>query len=482
MKRKLANTRHLCKVLLALMLVMGMALTTGCCCILPGGGGTESPVVNPSPTDPTAAPTEPADALQLLRRQMQEEGQAFACAYLGYLEFENDGLMAFLAQKGEGFMQALPFLQNGDSYEIAGLDTQGEVYLVIPGEDVGLTEVYGWRMTDDGEEVYDLPVFTSQSSDPFFLICNTYFYPDSMICFTDSSQQETVWFPMLNDYLFMDLLYTEDWEPAMGDITPYDQLLMDDQAAMRDTIDSTWFPPQAEDLMGSSWLWDGYDALGSYYKYQVDFRDGELDAFWRQGYDTEEMEYIGAPWSVEVKDGFCILSIDFGGFAGVRKYNVLMDQESGLIYTCQDATGGSIHPNYERLYRYLWVRSGADVSPESMEGAWERSYTEVEGDIRDAQPGACTVEISMIGAGEMVISYTDNEFPDQSFDNRWLYIVNNEEYGYFDGAWVAYVDYEGPYGTTYALSLLEDGSLLIRHSWTMEGIPFVSYEWFDRIN
>ena len=46
--------------------------------------------------------------------------------------------------------------------------------------------------------------------------------------------------------------------------------------------------------------------------------------------------------------------------------------------------------------------------------------------------------------------------------------------------WLADVDHVGPWDTTYAITLLEDGRLLLQNYWEVDGAPSVSYEWYER--
>lgn len=123
--------------------------------------------------------------------------------------------------------------------------------------------------------------------------------------------------------------------------------------------------------------------------------------------------------------------------------------------------------------------TGAEVA--AWIGNWERTHTEVEGDRQTTEAGLCNIAIAQLENGDLQIAYTDRDFPDNSYEDKALHIVPNEHGGYFDGSeWMAQVDHTGNFGMTYTLALLEDGSLLLRNYWLMEGAPMVSYEWFTR--
>ena len=48
--------------------------------------------------------------------------------------------------------------------------------------------------------------------------------------------------------------------------------------------------------------------------------------------------------------------------------------------------------------------------------------------------------------------------------------------------WLAEVQHLGEYETSWALTLLADGKLLLQTFWIMDGAPMVSYQWFERIS
>ena len=50
-----------------------------------------------------------------------------------------------------------------------------------------------------------------------------------------------------------------------------------------------------------------------------------------------------------------------------------------------------------------------------------------------------------------------------------------------NGLWVADVLHSAEDGTSYTVTLLSDGLLLLQNYWIMDGAPMVSYEWFERI-
>ena len=121
-------------------------------------------------------------------------------------------------------------------------------------------------------------------------------------------------------------------------------------------------------------------------------------------------------------------------------------------------------------------------SPMDMAGTWERAYTEVEGDRVETAPGTCIIVIAGESEDQLSISYTDREFPEQSYADKALHIVPDPEYTIFEQAvWVMEVEHTGPFGTSFLIALLEDGTLLVQNYWEMDGMPMVSHEWFRRV-
>jgi hypothetical protein len=116
-----------------------------------------------------------------------------------------------------------------------------------------------------------------------------------------------------------------------------------------------------------------------------------------------------------------------------------------------------------------------------MVGTWDLKRTEVEGDTVEAETGVCTLQIDTDGTGFFWISYRDNAFPEDDFTDRELLICSGELYpGCGNDTWFATVYQTDEDAVGHAVTLLEDGTLLMQHSWQMDGMPMVSYGWFQR--
>ena len=112
-----------------------------------------------------------------------------------------------------------------------------------------------------------------------------------------------------------------------------------------------------------------------------------------------------------------------------------------------------------------------------LTGSWRRMYSEVEGDRNENT--RATITITGDSEDSLVITYQDQDFPDDNFTEKALTIQEGEIYpGCSNDSWFADVAPTGMY--TYSLTLLEDGTLLLQCGFEFDGIPMVSYQWFGR--
>ena len=156
--------------------------------------------------------------------------------------------------------------------------------------------------------------------------------------------------------------------------------------------------------------------------------------------------------------------------------------EDNRIAPLCDDNGESLYYDfspYDRL-NYENLIGGAPIE---MVGTWELAWTEVEGDRNEAAPGGCTVEITTDGMGFFWISYSDRNYPDDNFSDAELLVSSGELYpDCGNNQWFAEV-----YGVSdelihYAVTLLDDGTLLMQYSWEMDGMPMVSYGWYKKLD
>ena len=136
--------------------------------------------------------------------------------------------------------------------------------------------------------------------------------------------------------------------------------------------------------------------------------------------------------------------------------------------------------SYDELPNPGW-NQGIDSS--ELVGTWELAWTEVEGDRNEAEPGACTIKITPDETGFFRFTYANKNFPEENIQDRELLVVPGELYpGCSNDQWIGEVTEESGDTVQYALTLLEDGTLLLQTYWEMDGMPWVSYGWYCRVS
>ena len=107
----------------------------------------------------------------------------------------------------------------------------------------------------------------------------------------------------------------------------------------------------------------------------------------------------------------------------------------------------------------------------------------MEGDRNEAAPGVCTIKITSDEAGFFRFTYANRDFPEENIQNRELIVVPGALYpGCSNDQWIGEVTEESGDTVSYALTLQEDGTLLLQTYWEMDGMPWVSYGWYERID
>ena len=159
-----------------------------------------------------------------------------------------------------------------------------------------------------------------------------------------------------------------------------------------------------------------------------------------------------------------------------------MDSSYSVAPLCND-NGESLifdFTSYHELPDPGW-NQGIDSS--ELVGTWELAWTEVEGDRNEAAPGVCTIEITPDETGFFRFTYSDRDFPDWNIQDRELLVIPGELYpGCSNDQWIGEVTEASEDPVHYALTLLEDGTLLLQTYWEMDGMPMVSYGWYARID
>lgn len=128
---------------------------------------------------------------------------------------------------------------------------------------------------------------------------------------------------------------------------------------------------------------------------------------------------------------------------------------------------------------YDFSTDGTVSDYNSLVGTWELAWTEVEGDRVEIAPGRCKLEITQ----QLKLSLRDRDFPEENIANRELTVIPYEMYpDCGNNQWMALVSAEDNADIHYVVTLLSDGSLLMQQNWEMEGMPMVSYGWFQRVS
>ena len=423
--------------------------------------------------------TEEDDSLDFIRQTMSGGSQLFAVAYFGYHETIDSDLPVdpyeAVSQEAPQLCENLPFLLEIPAERVIG--ETGDLFCVVPLEENAVVAVSkgAWDISSE-QYLYEETLYYSESGEPILVFCNNEGWePDTQLSISGAFG-EAVWYPYADDNHCAAPLRNDDWEDLFYDFSPYREMLIKDYADMK----GEWVMPTAEQLQNTYWAWEGYRKDGLETSYQLFFHDDTLSIQWNDGIDEEDHLYLNAPWELSCDEDYAVLSVDFGEFAGVLRYDLLYHEDYEQLYFGMDVSGEAMPIGWEPLHRFLtapWTPDSSD-----MAGVWELAWTEVEGDRNAADPGAKVIEITTDYEGLFWISYTDNEFPEWSFYDKELIVFPFEMYhGCYNNEWSAAVNYTGMNGTEYDVTAVDSNTLLMQHYWTVDGAPAVGYEWYRRV-
>lgn len=124
----------------------------------------------------------------------------------------------------------------------------------------------------------------------------------------------------------------------------------------------------------------------------------------------------------------------------------------------------------------------AEISVMDLVGTWEQVWAEVEGDRNEVDPSRYLLQITGEKENELFASYVCVDYSENGYTDRPLIRDDREMYpGCGNDSWVMDVDYISPFEATQAITLLENGDLLMQNSFFYDGtIPVVSYACFTR--
>ncbi len=475
------------RIFAAVLLVCGMILTAGCMEQTPLPTPTApQPVTQPKPVDTVPPTTEPSAgeiALNSLRQGMVETPQIFAVAYLGYHTDWNSGLPVDPFGAMEAYTpqlcEDLPFLLEIPQERVIG--EHGELFCIVPLDTDAQVAVSLGAWDEVNEEyIYEESLYLEQSGEPILLFCNdSGWVPDTQLSISGPSG-DVIWYPQLDDNECAMALLNDNGDDLFLDFSPYREMLAADYRETLENVEWEGILPTEEDLIGNTWVWSGYSKVGWEANYSVTFNQGYLDVCWNDGIDPMEHVYNNAPWTLEHKDGYAVLTIDFAEFAGVLRYDVLYSRFYDDLYIIQDVLQEEMNIGWEPLSRYLMKPAAPD--PMDMTGTWELVWTEIEGYREEAESNTCFLEITTDYEGLYWISYNDYAFPDENYENKELVVFPFEMYyGCGNDQWSATVNHTGKFGTEYSLTLLFNDTLLLQRYWEVDGAPMVSYASYRRV-
>ena len=434
-----------------------------------------TPPTQTEPTEPDRSENAGVLTLDALRQQLTAEGKVFAVAYLGMMPYEADTVWEYVDSLGDEIGKKMPFLAQIPETNMASAETYGEVYCLILADPDTTMEIYTHEADTDLTQL----IYEGCGEDPFLLICNATLALETELVFTQSGGENIRWTPKLDSYMYVELpRYANGTSDAM-DISPYEEMLLARYASVK--AESGWIAPTKAELENTTWYCDGYTEAGNRYEYRVSFHENTADVQWNPGYG-ETSEYTDAQWSLK-EDNICVLTMDFGEFAGVRKYDLLVNLDNGEMYIAVDVTEKTLTRDSEAQFSFLALDQSQpkETSPMDMVGRWERIQTEVDGSVEETPAGQVTITITGATEAELKITYTNQEFPENSYKNKAMSIVTDgDTMGFGHTKWIAQVEHVGSFGQTFALAIVED-MLVLRNDFVVDGAPGVSYETFRAV-
>lgn len=348
MKKNTLRVIKLVSILLAGLLLSGCAGLTQLEEIFTKG--TEAPETHQTTKKPNNKATEPTVAVdpeavfEDLQASISEE-RNIAVAYLGHFAQAPEDLNKALKESLPVFCEQYPFVLEVAEDRILG--ECGDLFCIVTREATASVSV---SKSADGEYAYDQNVAILDGAGVVLLFANSAGWgPDTLVNITDSTGSY-YWYPLLNDYLCTAQMLDADWNERLVDITPYTEQL---RASYRDRLETGWKLPSHEDLVGNTWSCTEWTNDGTMHHYEVTFGKETAYVHWNDSYDVQGHEYPAAPYTFEIKDGYAVVTFDFDQFAGILRFNFLLNETSGMLYTMLDVTGDEVVSGWDRLYRTL---------------------------------------------------------------------------------------------------------------------------------
>lgn len=442
------------------------------------------PIVETEPSDPVEESTEPTEpeqtSLDALRQEMAGTSQLFAVAYFGYQDTQDPELpvdpYGAMLEHAPLLCADRPFMLDIPTDSVVG--DCGHLLCIVPLDaDASVAVSIGTWDDENGIYIYDDMVYSSDNGKPILLFCDNIIGETDTQLYISGPSGEVFWSPDPADYLCLDPLLSENGDSLFLDFSAYRELLAADYRRVK-AADCVL--PTEEILIGKTWGGNEFLADGREFTYQIYFEEEVCSIRWNDGTGEGDQELSYPGWELTYKEDYAVLSVDLFTLSEIKNYNILYHEGYDELYVAMDVTAEEFTPGGEPLYRFLSHFTAPD--PTEMVGTWEQAWAEVEGYREETESGARMIEITLDDDGLYRISFTDHNFPEKSFKQKELVVFQEEMYmGCGNDQWIAAVNYTGSDGTEYAVTVLNDGTMLMQQYWEMDGAPCVSYGGYQRV-
>lgn len=341
-------------IFMSLILCAGIAAGCGAAPSEPeeNSSAVESKVETPSSSVPEKTESEPEKpvsdgGLAELRKEIKNADALFGAAFYGYSSsMESSAAADLLNIACPSAASEYPFAANIPAERVIA-NADGELYCIVPKDENTTVSVNRLMEGADGTLEISEVLYKSENGEPFLLLCNTAFSPDTEVVIVDGEGNSVSWYPYVDDNLFMSEGTDEMGDYLLSyDFSPYNAMLKEEYEAYQKGF---WVKPEQADLVGTSWSVTEY--YGEVEKtYDMTFDTNTVQIQWFDGGENHE---YNAEWSLEEKGDVVMLRVDLGNMDGIRYFPVLITTEGNLIYTSADFTSGTTPVRYEKMNRTL---------------------------------------------------------------------------------------------------------------------------------
>ncbi len=219
------------------------------------------------------------EAVDFLRYMLEGTPQQFAVAYLGWKE-ANEDLQSVMTDRCPLLLSNEPFVSMIPEERIFG--NKGEIYCVVPRDPETTVVIKRLQDAPNVDDMVKEVLYEGKLGEPFILLANEGdFYQDTQVIFTDSEGNQTLWYPMTNQYYTAYIPENDDGEPIGYDFSYYSEIY-----------------PYGFNL----WMNDGWDWVESSYL---------TTTCWNRYFEViQGDEYVAYNWSMNLsEDGTCQIDL-----------------------------------------------------------------------------------------------------------------------------------------------------------------------------